>query len=74
MKQNWLVYDNTGSVSRRRHWLVFGGAGSVWGGTGWYLVILGQYNLILLGIKWNWVTTRLLCLYILKKSEIFGGG
>ena len=47
------------------------GAGSVWGSTGWHLVVLGQYNLILLGIKWNWVSTRLLCLYILKKVEIW---
>ena len=23
--------------------------------TGWYLVVLGQYNLVLLGIKWYWV-------------------
>ena len=38
-------------VSRRQFWLVFGGAGSIWGGTGWYLVILGQYNLVLLGFK-----------------------
>ena len=66
MKRNWLIHDNTG-----RYWLVFGGAGSVWGGTGWYLVVLGQYNLVLLGIKWNWVSTRLLCLYILKKVEIW---
>ena len=29
--------------------LVFGGAGSVWGGTGWYFVVLGQCNLVLLG-------------------------
>ena len=26
-------------------------AGSVWGSTGCYLVVLGQYNLVLLGIK-----------------------
>ena len=25
-----------------RYWLVLGGTGSVWGGTGWYLVELGQ--------------------------------
>ena len=48
MKRNWLIHDNTGL-----YWLVFGGDGSVWGGTGWYLVVLGQYNLVLLGIKWN---------------------
>ena len=51
-----------------RYWLVLGGTGSVWGGTGWYLVVLGQCNLVLLDIKWNWVSTMLLCLYILKKS------
>ena len=39
-------------VSRRRYWLVLGGSGSVWDGTGWYLVIKGRYNLVLLGIKW----------------------
>ena len=31
--------------------VVVGGAGSVWCGTDWYLVVLGQYSLILLGIK-----------------------
>ena len=41
-----LVDDNT-----ERYWLVFGGDGSVWGGTGWYLVVLGQYNLALLDNK-----------------------
>ena len=50
MKRNWFIHDvdDTG-----QYWLVFGGDGSVWGGTGWYLVVLGQYNLVLLGIKWN---------------------
>ena len=36
---------------------------------GRYLLVLGQFNLVLLGTKWNWVTTRLLCLYILKKEK-----
>ena len=54
-------------------WSVFGGAGSIWDGTSWYLVVLGQYNLVLLGFKWNWVYTRLACLYILKKVEIWSG-
>ena len=31
-------------------------------------MVPGQYNLVLLGIKWNWASTRLLCLYILKKK------
>ena len=48
----------------------FGGTGLVWGGTGWYLVAQGQYNLVLLGFKWYWVSIGLLCLYILKNMEI----
>ena len=34
-------------------------------------MVLGQCNLVLLGIKLNWVSTKLLCLYILKKVEIW---
>ena len=58
-------------VDTGRYWLVFGGDGSVWRGTGWYLMVLGQFNLVLLGIKWNWVSTTLLCLYILKEVAIW---
>ena len=47
-------------------------AGSVWGSTGWYLVVLGQYNLVLFGMKWYWVSIGLLCLYILKKRDSVG--
>ena len=57
-------------VNIRRYWLVFGGTGSVWGTTGWYLVILVQYKLVLFGIKWNLVKKGLLCLYILKKLMV----
>ena len=39
----------------------------IYDGTGWYLVVLGQYKLVLLGIKRHWVRIGLLCLYILKK-------
>ena len=56
-------------VSRRWYWLIFGGAGSEWGGSGWYLVVLGQYTLVLLGIKWYWASIRLLCLYLSKKGK-----
>ena len=56
--------------------ITYDGTGSVEGDTGWYLVVLGksnlvlgQTNLVLIGIKWNWVSKRLLCLYILKKVE-----
>ena len=49
MEQNWLIHDGTGSV---------------WCGTGWYLVVLGQYYLVLLGIKWYWVDMGLFLLVI----------
>ena len=41
--------------------------GSVWGDTGCNLLLLGQYNLVLIGIELYWVNKGLLCLYILKK-------
>ena len=34
-------------------------------------MVLGQYNLVLLGIKWYWVIIWLLCQYILKTVEIW---
>ena len=43
---------------------------SKWGGTSWYLVVLGHYNLVLLGIKWYWASKGLLCLYISKKKKM----
>ena len=58
--------------------MVLGGTGSVEAGTGWYLVVLCQYGAVLVGtlwywvsIKWYWVSKGLLCLYILKKMEIW---
>ena len=58
--------------------MIHAGTGSVWGGTGSYFVVLGQYNMVLLGIKWYWVSIGLLCLYmsqllLLGKFE-YGGG
>ena len=50
-----------------QYWLVFDGTGSLWGDTGSNLVVLGQYNLKLIGIEWYLVNKVLLCLYILKK-------
>ena len=35
--------------------MVLGGTGAVGGGTGWNLVVLGQYNLVLIGIELYWV-------------------
>ena len=38
-----------------QYWLVIDGTGSVWGNTGCNLMVLGQYNLVLIGIEWYWV-------------------
>ena len=74
MKRNLLIHDNVGYV---KGWLVLGGAGSVWGCTGWYLVVLGQSNLVMgqnnlvpIDIKLNWVSTR--PVYIEKSGDLVG--
>ena len=46
MKQYWLIYDGTGSVE---------------GGTGWYLVVLGQWEAVLVGTLWYWFSRRRYC-------------
>ena len=33
-----------------RYWLIHDGTGSVKGGTGWYLVVLGQCRMVLVDI------------------------
>ena len=50
--------------------MIYDGIGSVEGGTGGYLAVLDQYNSVLFGMKWYWVSVGLLCLYILKNQEI----
>ena len=37
------------------------------------MVVLGQYNSVLLSIKLYWVRKVLVCLYILEKVEIWSG-
>ena len=36
--------------------MIHDGTGSVKGGTGWYLVVLGQYGAVLVGTLWYWVS------------------
>ena len=36
--------------------MVLDGTGSVEGGIGWYLMLLGQYEAVLVGTWWYWVT------------------
>ena len=64
-----MIYDGTGSVEigTGQYLMLLGHYGF---GTGWYLV-LGQYNLVPLGIKWNLVSVVLSCLYILKNMDIY---
>ena len=37
-------------VSMERYWLIYDGAGSVEGGGGWYLVVVGQCEAVLVDI------------------------
>ena len=37
-----------------------------------HMVVLGQFNSILLSIKLYWVSKVLVCLYLLQKVDIFG--
>ena len=54
MEQNWLKNDGTDLV---------------WCGTGWYLVLLGQYKLVLLGFKWS---GALMPVYVDKSGDYVG--
>ena len=45
-------------VSMKRYWLIYDGTGSVEGGSGWYLVVLGQWEAVLVGTWWYWVSRR----------------
>ena len=41
---------------------------------GQYWLVLGQYKLVLLGIRWYRVNKGLVCLYILARVEIWSDG
>ena len=56
-------------VSVGRYWLAHSGTGSVWSGTGWFLVILGQYGAFLVGNWWYWISIGR---YWLMKDAVFG--
>ena len=43
-------------VSTGQYLLVLWGNWSVWGGNGWYLVLLGQYRAVLVVTRWYWVS------------------
>ena len=56
MEHNWFIHDVTGSVGC---------------GPSWCLVVLGQYNLILFGIKCKWVSIGLYYLCIEEKMKMW---
>ena len=45
-------------VSIEWYCLIYDGTGSVESGTGWYLVVLGQWEAVLVGNWWYWVSRR----------------
>ena len=45
-------------VSLGWYWSVLGDTGSIQGGTDCYLVVLGQYKVVLVGTWWYWIKTR----------------
>ena len=47
--------------------------GQYWAVLAGTLLVLGQYNSVLLSIKLYWVSKVLVCLYILEKVEIWLG-
>jgi len=50
----WLF--NESSKEKSFNWHVFPSTGSVWDCTGWYLVVLGHYEAVLVGTWWHWVS------------------
>ena len=57
----------------KRYWLIYDGTGSVEGGTGWYLVVLGQWEAVLVGTWWYWVNRRRYWLVLGDTGSIWSG-
>jgi hypothetical protein len=53
--------------------LVVGGTGSVKGGTGLYLVALGQYRAVLIDTEWYWVSKGRYWLVVGGTGSVKGG-
>ena len=51
---------------------MLGGTGSVWGGTGWYVVVLGQYGAVLAGTWRYWVSITWYCLVLSGTGLVHG--
>ena len=55
------------------YWLIYDGTGSVEGGTGGYLVVLGQWEAVLVGTWWHWVSRRRYWLVLGGTGSVGGG-
>ena len=44
--------------------MIYHGTGSVEGATGLFLVVLGQYGMVLVGTWWYWVSVTWYCLVL----------
>ena len=53
--------------------MLLGGTGSVYGGTVWYLVVLGQYRLVLVDTWWYWVSMKRYWLIFDGTGSVEGG-
>ena len=54
-------------------WRIISGTLWYWVSIRRYWLVLGQYKLVLLDIRWYMVSKGLVCLYILEKVEIWSG-
>ena len=55
-----------------RDWLVLGD-GSVWVSTGWYMVVLCQYRVVLVDLWWYWVRKRQYWLILGGTESVWDG-
>ena len=53
--------------------MIYDGTRSVWGDTGWFLVILGQYRAFLIGTWRCWVSRRRCWLIFGGAGSVWGG-
>ena len=53
--------------------MIYDGAVSVQGGTGWYLMVLGQWKAVLVGTWWYWVSMERYWLVLDGTGSVEGG-
>ena len=53
--------------------MIVSGTGSVKGGTGWYLMVLGQQRAVLIDTEWYWVSKGRYWLVVGGTGSVKGG-